>query len=211
MKLKTLQVDGIGPAIFAMRHPLESYAKSDTHKGKVGEKDKELSMKLAKAGPEHAKHLRMIMVWVEIESGLFWWKEFDTYRVGVEKLSCSTMHKMGSRLLLPEDFEGIIKPGEEEPQLTPEMIQVIGWLNTMIEDYKAEEDPVQKRYIWDQIIQLLPTSYIQRRTVMMSYAALRNIINQRKGHKLRQWHQFIDWARTLPEAWMLFDGEEFDV
>ena len=93
IKIRTLEVAGIGPAIHAMRNPYDSWEKSDTHQGKIGDKDRELSDKLSTAGTEHCKHLRMCMVWAEIEKApIYWWKEFDTYRMGVEKLSCSTMH-----------------------------------------------------------------------------------------------------------------------
>ena len=97
LNIITLEVAGIGPAIHAMRNPMDSWAKSDTVQGKVGEKDKELSEKLSRAGTEHCKHLRMIMVWADITAPRYWWNEFDTYRAGVEKVSCSTMHKIMSR------------------------------------------------------------------------------------------------------------------
>jgi len=199
MRIKTLEVDGIGPALHAMRNPMDSWDRSDTIVGKIGQKDKELSVKLANAGSEHAKHLRMIMVWAEIWAPRFWWNEFDTYRAGVEKLSCSTMHKLTSRALTFEDFE-------TENGLEPEEIEpVVDILNGWITQYTLETEPDAKKKVWRKIIQFLPQSYIQRRTVMMSYAALRNIIHQRENHKLNEWHQFIDWVHTLPESWMLFE------
>ena len=207
MNIKTLEVDGIGPAVHAMRNPMDSWSKSDTRQGRIGLKDRELSEKLAKAGPEHAKHLRFIQAWVEITAPRYWLTELDTYRMGVEKLSCSTMHKLMSRHITLEDFEHEL--GCEEP-----LNMLIGLLNGRMDNYKAlmeKGKTDEAKVIWREIIQLLPQSYLQRRTYMFSYAALRNIICQRTGHKLKEWANFIDWCRTLPESWMLFDGEEFDI
>ena len=199
MKIKTLEVDGLGPALHAMRNPMNSWPKSDSITGLVGEKDKDLSTRLANAGPEHAKHLRMIMVWAEVWAPRYWWQEFDTYRAGVEKLSCSTMHKLMARALTTEDFE--MEEGLTEDELQP----VIDIANNWMKYYLLEDDADKKAVIWRKIIQFLPQSYIQRRTVMVSYAALRNMIRQRENHKLIEWHKFINWAHTLPESWMLFE------
>ena len=201
MKIKTLEVEGFGPAIHAMRNPMNSWDRSDTQSGKIGEKDKELSQKLANSGPEHAKHLRMIYVWVEIWAMRPWWNEMDTYRAGVEKVSCSTMHKLMARPLTLEDFEH--SPGTRKD--IAETITRINWRMQKYNEAKAAGEMETAQRLWREVIELLPQSYIQRRTVCMSYAALRNIIKQREGHKLHEWHQFIDWARTLPESWMLFD------
>jgi len=223
MNITTLDVHGMMPAMHAMRNPMNSWDRSDTYMAlkkaeemtdpgpifkifepegvMVGENDKTLSMKLQKAGPEHCKHLRMIMVWADIEAPRYWWQEFDTYRQGVEKVSCSTMHKLTSQELTDEDFEV-----EKSNAWAYNHMRLVKYdLNTMIHEYKNEKDPAEKEEIWRNLIQNLPQSYIQKRTVMMSYAALRNIVRQREGHKLREWKTFIDWARTLPESWMIFD------
>ena len=201
MKIKTLEVGGIHSALVAMRNPLNSWDKSDSVTGKVGEKDKELSMKLAKAGTEHAKHLRMIMVWADIKAPRYWWTEFDTYRVGVEKLSCSTMHKLMARPVDVDDFEN--------DGISPIALDnVIDYINADMHLYENSSDPETKNTLWRGIIQLLPQSYLQKRTVMMSYAALRNIYRQRKGHKLKEWEQFRKWVEKLPESWMITDEEE---
>lgn len=223
MNITTLDVHGIMPAMHAMRNPMNSWDRSDTYKVMkkpenivdwipmygifdpeeviVGENDKKLSLKLQKAGPEHCKHLRMIMVWADIAAPRYWWQEFDTYRQGVEKISCSTMHKLTSRKLECEDFEY-----EGSNELARNKIYEIRYsLNSMIERYADANDPAEKEELWRALIQNLPQSYIQQRTVMMSYAALRNIVRQREGHKLREWKFFIDWAKTLPESWMIFD------
>ena len=204
IQIKTLEVAGIGPAIHAMRNPYDSWEKSDTHRGKIGDKDKELSEKLGNAGPEHAKHLRMCMVWAEIEKApIYWWKEFDTYRMGVEKLSCSTMHTIMNKPLQLSDFscEHLTLIG------TQRLLETIDTLNEYRRLYNMVDDKELKKLYWWQFIQLLPSSYNQRRTVMMSYAALRQICKQRKGHKLDEWHYFIAWCKTLPESWMIL-GEE---
>lgn len=207
MNIKTLEVDGIGPAIHAMRNPMDSWSKSDTIRGMIGPKDRELSERLAKAGSEHAKHLRFIQVWAEVIGPRYWLTELDTYRMGVEKLSCSTMHKLMARPLTLEDFEH--ERGAEDL-----LTNIIISLNGRMENYKALLEAKQNdeaKQVWREIIQLLPQSYLQRRTFMFSYAALRNIIKQRTGHKLKEWAFFIDWCRTLPESWMLFDGDEFNI
>jgi len=199
IKIRTLEVAGIGPAIHAMRNPLNSWSKSDTHHGSIGEKDRELSERLSNAGPEHAKHLRMCMVWAEIEAPLYWWKEFDTYRMGVEKLSCSTMHTIAKKPFELADFSAdhlTIRGGNQLKML-------IDTLNDYRDAYNSAEDAETKKTYWWQLIQLLPTCYNQRRTVMMSYAALRQICSQRKGHKLDEWHKFREWAFGLPEGWMI--------
>ena len=223
MKITTLDVQGIMPAMHAMRNPMNSWDRSDTYlmvrkddedieneplfklfdpeKVVVGEKDKELSIKLQKAGPEHCKHLRMIMCWADIEAPRYWWQEFDTYRFGVEKISCSTMHKLTSREIVEDDFEFEKGNGYSWRNIRESVVI----LNEAINMYNETEDSAEKERIWRNLIQNLPQSYIQKRTVMMSYAALRNIVKQRKGHKLCEWKTFIDWARTLPESWMIFD------
>ena len=208
MTLETLDVQGFMPALHGMRNPMNSWNKSDSHwlyhdddsklKYEIGENDKELSIRLQKAGPEHCKHLRQIVVWVDINAPLYWWKEMDTYRMGVEKNSCSTMHKLTSRPLDDSDFE-IDCVNEDYTHY------VLDCLNTSMEAWKYEKDIDVKNEIWRSIIQGLPESYLQKRTVMMSYAALRNIVRQREGHKLKEWAMFIDWAKSLPESWMIFE------
>jgi len=202
MKIQLLDYAGILPAMTAMRNPMNSWDKNDTHvdfnemKIMVGSADKALSEKLQKAGPEHAKHLRMIMVWANIIAPRYWWMEFDTYRAGVEKVSCSTMHKLMSRELTTDDFETDAKHSYA-------LLSAVHEINVRIGRYHIEEDPEAKKAIWREIIQILPQSYIQKRTVMMSYAALRNIYRQREGHKLKEWQEFREWCESLPESWMI--------
>lgn len=197
--IKTLEVAGIRSAIYAMRNPYDSWDKSDSCQATIGEKDKELSEKLSKAGTEHCKHLRMCIVWADISAPLYWWKEFDTYRTGVEKLSCSTMHTITKKPFSAEMFTSTVGSA------------TIAALELTREAYiqaKENGNDEMAHEFWRRIIENLPSGFIQRRTVMMSYAALRQICKQRKGHKLAEWEAFRRWAFSLPEAWMIGGDEE---
>ena len=211
MNIETIEVAGFRPALHGMRNPMNSWDKSDTvwHTTEehypnepfhttidfmTGKNDVDLSMRLQKAGPEHCKHLRMIMVWADITAPRYWWQEFDTYRIGVEKVSCSTMHKLMSRPLTLDDFE-------HDSTVVGSLDKIIEEINAEMELYKKTEQG--KLLIWRGIIQTLPQSYLQKRTVMMSYAALRNIYRQREGHKLHEWAEFREWVESLPESWMI--------
>ena len=205
MNIETKRVAGIEDAIDAMRYPMDSWEKSDSFVDLfdgfvVGEKDMELSKKLQKAGPEHCKHLRQVMVWAVITAPREWWIQYSTYRYGVESVSQSTMHTLMRRPLVADDFEHDCINDDY-------MNYMLESINTSMEVYRAETDPEAKKEIWRSIIEALPQSYLQKRRVMMSYAALRNIVRQREGHKLNEWKTFIDWCHTLPESWMIFDKE----
>ena len=166
---------------------------------RVGRADRELSEKLQNAGPEHAKHLRMVIVWADIEAPLYWWKQADCYRMGVEKISCSTMHTLMRRHLELPDFQdrdGIWSNG---------LAATVHEINAMMDKWAETDDKERKLEIWEDIIRMLPQSFLQKRTVMMSYAALRNICKQRAGHKLGEWKIFREWAQSLPESWMIVD------
>ncbi len=127
----------------------------------------------------------------------------DTYRAGVEKISQSTMHTITRNPFREEDF------AHDDNKLSTDMIKgVVFTMNTLRDMYMEEEDPAKKKEIWRVIIQNLPQSYLQTRTLDISYAALRNIVRQRKGHRLKEWAEFIDWCHTLPCPWMIFDEEE---
>ena len=206
MTIDTLNVVGFKPAMHAMRNPMDSWSKGDTlitPDGMVliGPRDKDLSMRLQKAGPEHAKHLRMIHAYAEIRAPRYWLTEMDTYRSGVEKISCSTMHTITKRPFDEIDFE------HDDTVLSKNMVKsAVETMNILRDTYIKEEDEGKAKEIWRAIIQNLPQSFLQTRTYMFSYAALRNIVRQREGHKLKEWKEFIDWAHTLPESWMIFDN-----
>lgn len=202
IKFEKTEVHGLEPALRGMRNPLDSWAKSDSFFSDVtdednciGNADAELASRLIKSGTEHCKFLRQIVCWVDITAPRFWWMEFDTYRHGVEKNSCSTMHTIMKREFTPDDFTPLTgKP-------------VIDELNGLRQSYLDAKDDHQKKLFWRALIEKLPQGYMQKRTVMMSYQAIRAMCHQRKGHKLSEWHDFIDWAKTLPESWMLINDD----
>ena len=214
MKIEALEISGLYPALYGMRDPMDSWAQSDTtwltmdgpyhdpafntkYCMEVGEKDKDLSVRLQKAGPEHCKHLRMVNVYANITAPRYWWTEFDTYRAGVEKVSCSTMHKLMSHPLTFDDFE------HDELFESKFQEQIVDAINRCIKAFKDSDDPELRKEIFRGVVQILPQSFLQKRTVMMSYAALRNIYRQRQGHNLIEWHQFCEWVESLPESWMI--------
>lgn len=198
--------------IEGMRNPMNSWGKMDSHTiyevdtddesiGEVfnmGENDRSLMMNLAKNGPVHAKYRRMIPVWVTLTAPLYWWKEFDTYKVGTVANSCSTMHKIQAKEFTLEDFstEHLLNHAElYNGYVSTSVLEcVIGALN---EFRKLYLDTKNKAYWW-QMIQLLPTSYNQKRTVFLNYEVLHNIYISRRNHKLDEWHVFCDWISELP-------------
>lgn len=172
----------------------------------LGPNDHDLMMRLAKGGPVHAKYRRMITVYATITAPLYWWKEMDTYQVGVVKNSCSTMHKIAAKEFTLEDFshEHLIVAGLNSLKRT------IDDLNSAREGYldeRIKQNPEWRKEVWWQMIQLLPSSYNQRRTVQMNYEVLANIYKSRKDHKLDEWHVLCDWIRSLPYA-ELITGED---
>lgn len=158
----------------------------------MGASDYDLMERLAATGSEHAKYRRMLPVWVTITAPRYWWTEYDTYKVGTVANSCSTMHKIASKEFMPEDFsvEHLLEADRDVLDV------VIDALNFARHEYLRTKD---KRYWW-QMIQLLPQSYNQRRTLMLNYEVLATIYRQRKDHKLAEWHTFCEWIETLPYA-----------
>ena len=187
--------------IEGMRNPMNSWGKMDseilygdpfcTPEGyTIGENDHSLMMRLNEGGPVHAKYRRMIPVYVTLTAPLYWWKEFDTYKVGTVANSCSTMHKIQEKEFTLEDFSC------EHLNLISKdyLLDTIRQLNACRNDFLSTKD---KRHWW-QMIQLLPTSYNQKRTVMLNYEVLYNIYISRKGHRLDEWRTFCDWIEELP-------------
>lgn len=158
----------------------------------LGTADLSLMERLAAAGSEHAKYRRMLPVWVTITAPRYWWTEYDTYKVGTVANSCSTMHKIAAKEFTPEDFSAEHLLEAERDVLDA----VIDALNFARHEYLRTKD---KRY-WYAMIQLLPQSYNQRRTLMLNYEVLATIYRQRKDHKLAEWHTFCEWIETLPYA-----------
>lgn len=214
LKVEKLTVHGFEEAIRGMRNPYDSWDKSDTtidyETGSVdiGDNDILLMRKLVAGGPVHAKFRRMITVSMDITAPLYWWKEYDTYKVGTVANSCSTMHTIAKKEFVPEDFScekliddeelGTVYADKEsyDYDTTPAWIfdDLLSVLNKCREKYIETKD---KRYWW-QVIQLLPSSYNQKRTVLLNYEVLSNIYTWRRNHKLDEWHQFIDAISVLP-------------
>lgn len=216
--IENAEVYGWEAAIRGMRNPMNSWDRRDSYWGMwedpspinpndepfffVGPNDHKLMMDLAKAGTEHAKYRRMIVVWLDVTAPLYWWKEADTYKIGTVSNSCSTMHKIAEKAFEREDFSiehlhNKIGPGghhQKDHHWLVCMDNVIAALNVARKYYLETKD---KRYWW-QMIQLLPSSYNQRRTVMLNYEVLAGIYRQRQGHKLDEWRMFCEWIKTLP-------------
>lgn len=205
IKVENIKVFNLEGAIRGMRNPMNSWDKSDTtptnrFTNNLGENDKNLAQRLIKAGPEHRKFLRQIMISFDVVAPTYWYLEFDTYKVGVTSNSCSKMHKLMSKPLTLDDFSlDYIPEGCVED--TP-MIDLVRVLNEAIDIYNHFDEYKQqgelngllfdKKQVFLTALQLLPMSYNQRRTVTMSAENLLNIINQRSHHKLKEWHDFID-------------------
>lgn len=224
IKFENTEVMGWEHAIRGMRNPLNSWEKSDsdcTHCMKnrtkrdcescdiyIGPNDRDLMMRLRNAGsPDHRKFMRMIAVYVDITAPLYWWKEFDTYKVGSVANSCSTMHKIAAKEFTLEDFstEHLYY---DELEFFKEIIERLnGCRNLYLQSKKEESARIQKNDWW-QMIQLLPSSYNQKRTVMLNYEVLANIYKSRRNHKLDEWSVgFMDWIKTLPYS-ELITGKE---
>lgn len=170
----------------------------------IGPNDLALMMKLRNAGTDHRKFMRMITVYVDITAPLYWWKEFDTYKVGTVTNSCSTMHKIHAKEFTLEDFsyEHLFEGDDWEVTPFTTLQATIDQLNKWRERYirgqiNGEDGDILKRYWW-QMIQLLPSSYNQKRTVMLNYEVLANMYKSRRNHKLDEWHTLCDWIETLP-------------
>lgn len=225
IKFENTEVVGWEAAIRGMRNPMNSWERSDSefydmadylerlfHKGPgtsesipafiIGPNDHDLMMRLAKAGSEHAKYRRMIVVYVDITAPLYWWKEFDTYKVGTVANSCSTMHKIAEKEFTLEDFSC-----EHLEQWAKE--NVLGCVINGLNIYRSRFLETTNKNYWWQMIQLLPSSYNQRRTVMLNYEVLAGIYRQRKGHKLDEWREgFIHWIESLPYSEIITGKEQ---
>lgn len=220
--------------IEGMRNPMNSWKKSDTcfsdescvncYDGqrnlcnkdsffrkdeKLGSNDHSLMQRLSNAGTEHRKYMRMMPVYVRITAPLYWWKEFDTYKIGTVANSCSTIHKIAEKEFTLEDFScehlGVFIPAEKNDGVEDyknlwiaALEETIDYLNVARTFYNRETDPELKKKYWWQMIQLLPSSYNQTRNVMLNYEVLANIYRQRKNHKLDEWREFCKWIETLP-------------
>lgn len=212
LKVENVEVLGWDAAIRGMRNPLNSWEKSDSQFVRdsdygcfgvcpcteivdcdcchVGPNDLKLMNTLRNAGTDHRKFMRMITVYLDITAPLYWWKEFDTYKVGTVVNSCSTMHKIAAKEFTLEDFS--------HEHLGYQSIRVLKDTIKVMNDFREEFIKDHEKVNWWQMIQLLPSSYNQRRTVMLNYEVLANMYKSRRNHKLDEWHTFCYWIESLP-------------
>ena len=247
IKFENFEVMGWEHAIRGMRNPKNSWERSDSkycfeledpcedcrfyegdghckHTGHiVGPNDRSLMMRLRNAGTDHRKFMRMITVYVDITAPLYWWKEFDTYKVGTTSNSCSTMHTIHEKEFTWDDFSAEKLLSDNDSKRDPMTVPMVGHPRAFMEAlspcdvfqltihalnanrlmYLETKDKIY----WENMIQLLPTSYNQKRTVLMNYEVLANIYKSRKNHKLQEWHYLCDWAAALPYG-ELITGED---
>lgn len=248
IKLENYEVVGWEHAIRGMRNPMNSWEKSDTGwvdeseveddssfldidfewgtKKVIGPNDHNLMMKLAKGGSVHAKYRRMITVYVDITAPLYWWKEFDTYKVGTVANSCSTMHKIHEKEFTIDDFSHeyltedslIVIPNDSDGFDRWSSLDILNvtvrMLNELRYQYQNRKsgvtaiEEIEAMDFWHQMIQILPSSYNQKRTVMLNYEVLTNIYHSRKNHKLDEWCEFCKWIESLPYSEIITGEKE---
>lgn len=213
--------------IRGMRNPMNSWDKSDSYYTHiedaetlqtapfeffVGEADEKLMKNLASAGSDHRKYLRMIPVFIDITAPLYWWKEFDTYKIGTVANSCSTMHKIHAKKFEIDDFSLETARKIVIPAVTEDLIDTLNELREIFNDWENkkdifEEDGITREDIWKAMIELLPSSYNQKRTVFLNYENLRSMYQARKNHKLSEWREFCSKIAELPMFKDIFELE----
>lgn len=203
IKLERTSVMNLENAMRGARNPMNSWNKADSHYDTehnyvLGPNDLGLAMRLRKAGSDHRKFIRQIFVSVDITAPLYWWKEYDTYKVATVANSTSTMHKIHAKPFEEADFSN--------EHLTPAGKEVLRFLVRELETLRRDFVETKDKNAWYSMIQLLPEGYNQLRTCTMNYETLVNIYYARKAHKLEEWHQFCDWVLTLPYAKELILG-----
>ena len=228
LKIENTEVMGWEHAIRGMRNPKNSWGKSDSHwdyvdqgseyltvdhfgdaNFNIGPNDQKLMTNLRNAGTDHRKFMRMITVYVDITAPLYWWKEFDTYKIGTVANSCSTMHKIHAKEFDVNDFshEHVEElTGDDYNMAYDFLLRTVDILNYYRKKFLETGDKVY----WWQLIQLLPSSYNQKRTVMLNYEVLANIYKSRRNHKLDEWHTFCDWIEMLPYSELITGKEVAD-
>ena len=240
LKTENAEVIGWEHAIRGMRNPKNSWEKSDSNwryvapaqrenhilasysddsEFWIGPNDADLMNRLRNAGTDHRKFMRMITVYLDITAPLYWWKEFDTYKVGTVANSCSTMHKIADKEFTLEDFshEHLLSMVNNDAgdalflndanNIRVDGDDLLGLIINVLNYYRGRYIKTKDKRYWWQLIQLLPSSYNQRRTVMLNYEVLANIYKSRRNHKLDEWHTFCDWIESLPYS-KLITGEK---
>lgn len=233
LKIENTKIVGWDAAIRGMRNPMNSWEKSDTLflcplamdirkigegpnlelMSEIGPNDAGLMMKLRNCGTDHRKFMRMITVYMDITAPLYWWKEYDTYKVGTVANSCSTMHKISAKEFTLDDFshEKLIASvcmGIQEQHIRISPIQALGTTIECLNSYRDLYLKTKDKKYWWQMIQLLPSSYNQRRTVMLNYEVLANMYKSRKNHKLDEWRTFCEYVKTFPYSELITGKEE---
>ena len=233
IRIENTEIDGFKAAIRGMRNPMNSWDKSDSafydfgddclydingeeqnfvpdHRETeyIGSTDLDLMRRLVKAGSDHSKFMRMITVTCDITAPLYWWKEFDTYKVGTVRNSCSTMHKIHAKEFELDDFsyEHLIEndaktellAGDDDTGILVSPVNLLKIIIGALNNYRRKFIDTKEKKWWWQMIQLLPSSYNQRATVQINYAVLRNMYHGRKNHKLDEWHTLCGWIESLP-------------
>lgn len=242
LKISNFEVLGWEHAIRGMRNPMNSWDKMDSgwktdctnehlivdsdtegyFELGLGPNDRKLMMQLRNSGTDHRKFMRMITVYVDILAPLYWWKEFDTYKIGTVANSCSTMHKIAEKEFTLEDFshehlidydlyscdevDGPVIDGA--PHVGCGGVQLLNLTINVLNYYRNKYLETNDKKYWWQMIQLLPSSYNQKRTVMLNYEVLANIYKSRRNHKLDEWHTFCDWIEELPYSELITGYEE---
>lgn len=238
LKISNFEAMGWEHAIRGMRNPMNSWAKSDSEVSicecehwphdvkksfaRLGSNDLDLMKRLRNAGTDHRKFMRMITVYVDLTGPLYWWKEFDTYKVGTVANSCSTMHKIAEKEFTLEDFghehlidydlyscdevDGPVINGA--PHVGCGGVQLLNLTINVLNYYRNKYLETKEKTYWWQMIQLLPSSYNQKRTVMLNYEVLANIHKSRRNHKLDEWHTFCNWIEELPYSELITGYEE---
>jgi hypothetical protein len=209
IKLENVDVYGWEAAIRGARNPMNSWDKSDTAfwsypeagvTHKLGPNDHKLLRNLANAGPDHGKFLRMITVSLDITAPLYWWKEADTYKVGTVANSCSTMHKIHAKPFTLDDFS--------HENMSCDATQILNSVIDLLNQRRCDFLESGRKIYWWDMIQLLPSSYNQRRTVLLNYQVLKSMYHARKNHKLDEWRIFCEFIRSLPYSELITGGDE---
>ena len=205
LSVKNSCVMNLENAMRGARNPLNSWARSDSFYDEegnyvLGPNDLSLAKRLAHAGSDHRKYLRQVFVSIDITAPLYWWKEFDTYKIATVANSTSTMHKITSKAFSRDDFS--------HDHMNEQALECLDHVIEVLEDLRQQYLKTKDKTIWYSIIQLLPTNYHQMRTCTMNYETLINIYHARKNHKLQEWHTLCDWIESLPYAKELILLEE---
>ena len=214
IEIKCTDVQGFPVAIRGMRNAYNSWDSSDSSFGNpnntwLGTNDKNLMMKLIKLGSDHSKFMRFITVTCDVTAPMYWWKQFDTYKVGTVRNSCSTMHKIADKEFTLDDFSLEHLEDDVREHFENNVLDLLNQVRDVYVNYDKYQsegkltDVATKKQVWWQMIQFLPSSYNQKSTILLNYQVLRSMYHSRKGHKLDEWHDFCLWIESLPYSFLI--------